>query len=85
MSINHFDFTEPVKLIGEGEYNINVLTQIEVTESFLGLKEDSRKCHKEEVYTNCTTKKYHDTFLSECGCLPFNIRLSNKVSSALQL
>ena len=29
---------EPVKLIGEGEYNINVLTQIKVTESFLGLE-----------------------------------------------
>ena len=70
-----------MKLIGEGEYNINVLTQIEVTESFLGLDEESRKCQNEEDYSNCTTRKYHDKVLSECGCLPFNIRPSNKVSN----
>ena len=71
---------EPVKLIGEGEYNINVLTQIKVTESFLGLDKDARKCQNEEPYLNCTTRQYHETMLADCGCLPLGIRASAKVS-----
>ena len=79
---SNYDFfvSVPVKLVGEGEYNINVLTQIDVTESFLGLDQDSRKCQNEEPYLNCTTRQYHETMLAECGCLPFNIRLSDKVT-----
>ena len=69
----------PVKLIGEGEYNINVFTQIKITDSFLGLDKDIRKCQNDEPYLNCTTRKYHETLLSKCGCLPFNIRRSDKV------
>ena len=69
----------PVKLIGEGEYNINELKQIKVTESFLGLEEGTRKCQNDEPYHNCTTRQYQDNALAECGCLPFNIRRSNKV------
>ena len=32
---------------------------------------------------NCTTRRFFDTILRECGCLPFNIRTSNKVSLSL--
>ena len=74
---------EPVKLIGEGEYIINVLKEIEVTDSYLGLDLDFRKCQNKEPYYNCTTRTYIDTILSECGCLPFNIRISNKVKDFL--
>ena len=66
-------------LIGEGEYNINVMTETKVTESFLGLDQDVRECQNKEPTENCTTRRYHDTMLRECGCLPFNIRTSNKV------
>ena len=31
---------EAVKLIGEGEYNLNALKEIKVTESYLGLDQD---------------------------------------------
>ena len=70
---------EPVKLTGEGEYNINVLKEIKVTDSFLGLDEDVRECQNKEPFFNCTTKRYIDSILGECGCLPLNIRLSEKV------
>ena len=73
---------EPVVLVGEGEYNLNVLTDIKVTESYLGLDQNIRNCQKKESFDNCTTKEYHDSVLDHCGCLPFNIRLSNKVISA---
>ena len=65
---------EAVELIGEGEYNLNSLKEITVTESYLGLDQDVRKCQNDEPLNNCTTRQYLDTFLGKCGCLPFNIR-----------
>ena len=70
---------EPIRLIGEGEYNINVLKEIKGTDSFLSLGEDARECQTVEPLYNCTTRKYKETILGECGCLPFNIRISSKV------
>ena len=48
-------YAEPVKLIGEGEYNLNTLKDIVVTDSYLGLDMDVRNCQHEEPYVNCTT------------------------------
>ena len=69
---------EPVKLIGEGEYNLNILTEIKVTESYLGLDQETRECQNKEPFYNCTTRAYLDNVLKECGCLPANILLSNR-------
>ena len=38
MNVN--DFSEPLKLVGEGEYNINALKEFNVTDSYLGLDEN---------------------------------------------
>ena len=73
------DFLEPVKLVGEGEYNLDALTQIEVTESYLGLDQDVRECQIEESLYNCTTRQYLDTLMEKCGCLPITIRISHEV------
>ena len=62
---------------GEGEYNLNVLKEMKTTESFLGLDESARGCQNQEPFV-CSTKKYVDTFVSQCGCLPLNMRLENK-------
>ena len=70
--------SEPVVLVGEGEYNLNVLTDIKVTESYLGLDQNIRNCQNEEPLDTCTTKRYLDTVQEQCGCLP--IGLSNNVS-----
>ena len=69
---------EELKLIGEGEYNLNNLKEIRVTESYLGLDEDVRQCQHEEPLNNCTTRQYLNTLLGECGCLPINIRPFHK-------
>ena len=63
---------------GEGEYNLNVLKEIVVTDAFLGLDENSRECQNEEPFV-CTTKKFVDAFLGKCGCLPLHMRLSEEV------
>ena len=64
------------------EYNLDALTKIEATESFMGLDESVRGCGNEPLY-NCTTRKYLDALLTQCGCLPLSIRLSDKVSITL--
>ena len=71
---------EPVILIGEGEYNLNVLNEIKVTDSYLGLDSDIIRCQNKEYLHNCTTRQYINTLLGQCGCLPFNIRRSDEVS-----
>ena len=74
---------EPVILIGDGEYNINALTEIKVTESFLGLDKNVRDCQNEESLYDCSNRKYVDTMLDQCGCLPLNmIVASNEVITA---
>ena len=70
---------EEVKLIGEGEYNLNALKEVQATESFLGLDQEVTGCQNEESLHNCSTRKHINTLVEQCGCLPFNIRLSDEV------
>ena len=73
-------FSVPLKLVREGEYNLNEIKEIQATDSFLGLHEAVRGCQFVEPYHNCTTRHYKNTLLEKCGCLPFNIRVSDNVN-----
>ena len=77
--------TEPIKLIGEGKYNLNAVKEIQVTESYLGMDEDIRGCQNQLSMENCTTKQYLETLQTQCGCIPFNIKILKKVSQANSL
>ena len=83
--INSQNLLEPLMFIGAEEngfgfeYNLDALTKIEVTESFMGLDKSARECAMEPFY-NCTTRQYLNVLLDKCGCLPLSIRLSNEVS-----
>ena len=68
-------------LLGEGEYNLDEAGVIAVTDSFLGLSQDVTECQNDEPLYNCTTRFYRNSLLMQCGCLPFNIRLSDKVNT----
>ena len=72
-----------MKLIGEGVYNLNELKVIEVTDSFLSMDQEDRKCQSNEPILNCTTKNYMEELIKQCGCLPFNIRLSDQVVTSM--
>ena len=72
-------FSEPLKLIGEGKYNLNAVKEIKVTDSFLEMDIDVRECQKEEPLENCTTRQYINDLLQQCDCLPLSITTSNKV------
>ena len=62
----------------EGEYNLNVLKEFVVTDSYLGIDEEVRGCQNEDSFV-CTTRQFVNTYLSNCGCLPLNMVLSDKV------
>ena len=65
---------DPVKLSGEGEYNLDILKRIEVTDSFLGLDEEVIMCEKgNNTFDNCTTSFYRKQMRRDCGCLPYSI------------
>ena len=65
--------SDPVTLPGEGEFNLNSLKETEVTESFMGLKQDARGCQNDEEYVDCTTRNYIESIRQQCGCLPLSI------------
>ena len=45
----------------------------------LDMDQDVIACQDVQPLDNCTTKHYMDTLLDECGCIPWNIRISDKV------
>ena len=57
-------------LIGEGEYNLNALKEVIVTDSYLGLDKNVRKCQNETIYEECLTRYHTNTIVKNCGCLP---------------
>jgi len=71
-------FAEPVQLIGEGEYNLNAIKEIKVTDDFAGIDKDIRECQMDEPLHNCTTRQYINTLEEKCGCLPQNMIIDNK-------
>ena len=52
-----------------------------ITESYLGLDQDVTGCQNQESIDSCKTRRYLDTLLRNCGCLPFSIRSSQKVQT----
>ena len=87
--ILHFNIRyclDPVTLSGEGEYNLDILKNIDVTDSFLGLDNGVRKCENgNNTYDNCTTRFYHEQMRLKCGCLPFSIIEHKEVSTIIIL
>ena len=64
------------------KYYFNVIKEISVTDSFLTLDKDIRGC-QEESYDECTTRKYKNTLINQCQCLPFQMIQSTKVGKML--
>ena len=66
-------FSEPVKLIGEGRFNLNVMKSIKVTDSYLDMDNDMKDCQNGEDLDICTTRQHTEAFVAKCGCIPFRI------------
>ena len=63
------------------EYNLNIIKEIKVTEDFLALSENIRRCQNDESYDECITRIYIDALKQNCKCLPFPIREVEKVTN----
>ena len=59
--------------------NSDAIKEIKVTNSFLGLSEDVRGCQNEKPRDDCITEHFIDNLLNNCGCIPFNLRLTDEV------
>ena len=57
-------------LIGEGQYNLHALKEVVVTESYLQLDRNIRRCQNDTIYEECLTNYYTDAMVKNCGCLP---------------
>ena len=66
-------------LIGEGEYNLDDLQEVKVTDSFLGLDRAVITCQNEQPFANCTTEHYLKSLVDECRCIPMSLGLLKKV------
>lgn len=69
----YVNFSEPLRVYGEGQYNLNSVKEIKVSESFLGLSESVRECQNREASETCKSRKYVETLLKNCKCLDFSI------------
>ena len=63
-------------LTGEGEYNLNILKEIDATYLFYELDNEVRKCQSyktNDTYDNCTSMYYIKQMKLNCECLPHTI------------
>ena len=73
------NYLDPVRLVGEGRYNLHSLQEISVTNSFLGLDKVTRNCQTIESLDDCKTRLYLETMRENCKCLPLSMNLFGKV------
>ena len=67
-------------MIGEGEYNLNMLEEIRVTDSYLGLDQKVRGCQNgKEDYQTCLTNQLIEKTREKCECVPLSICLYEQV------
>ena len=56
------------------------MKEVSVTDSFMGLDQDTIKCQNIETFDGCKTRIHVENLRQECGCLPLSLfRLSEKV------
>ncbi len=68
--------SDPVTLSGPGEFNLDILKEIEITDSFYELDSEVTKCQSYKskgTYDNCTTGFFQEQMRLNCGCLPYAI------------
>lgn len=72
-------FSEPLKIFGEGNYNLNNVKDVKVTSSYLELSQEVTGCQHDEPFENCTTAQYIDSLKDICNCLPLKIIAGDEV------
>ena len=63
----------PIILHGEGTFAMSAVKEIRVTEDYLGLEEETRKCQNQESFEECTTREYIEMVTKDCNCVPYGL------------
>ena len=64
----------PLELHGEGNYALNVVKEIKITDDFLSLDVKTKKCQNKESVRDCSTRKYLKKLEENCNCVPYKLR-----------
>ena len=70
----HYYLPEPLRLYGGGDYELTNVKEINVTEEFLELEEDVKKCQDKEPVVDCEAREYLESGRNQCGCVPYHLR-----------
>ena len=54
---------------------MSAVKEIRVTEDYLGLEEETRKCQNQESFEECTTREYLEMFKQLCNCIPYGLSM----------
>ena len=77
--INNKIVADPLSLALDYSYNLNVMKDVKVTDSFLTLDENVIECQNDTTFENCVTQNYLEGYIKKCNCLPIQVRLSTEV------
>ena len=69
-----FIFSVPLRLSGEGSYALSAVKEISVTEDFLQLADETRKCQNRESFEQCSTKHHLVSIKKVCECIPYGMK-----------
>ena len=61
-------------MYGEGNYALTAVKEVSVTQSFLGLSSDDRKCQNLESLEDCSTRSYLQSIRSDLTSSPGPLR-----------
>ena len=64
----------PLRLLGEGSYALSSVKEISVTEDFLRLSDDTRKCQNIESFEQCITNHNLASISEACKCIPYGLK-----------
>ena len=74
-----------MELTGEGNYEMEEVKQVAITDDFADLDENSRKCQTISRFEDCVTQYFLKALEENCYCLPYNLQnytlTSDEVSS----
>ena len=69
----------PIRMHGEGNYQLTSVKDVKVSEEFLSLNIKDRNCQNETTLEDCKTKVYLLKVRNICQCFPFSIWSEQKV------
>ena len=60
---------------------MTAVKDIKVTEDFLGLSDNVKKCQSEETFKECSTRQYLHAVESQCNCIPYALKYFSTVQN----